>query len=65
MRYLELNAAGIVVNISIWDGIAHYQPAGIAQLLPADQHPGVSFGWKLINDEWIAPEEPVVEQPNE
>lgn len=63
MRYLELNAQGVVVNIVVWDGVSHYEPAGIAQLLPCDQHPGVSFGWTKVEGGWIAPPEP--EQPQE
>ena len=57
MRYLELNAQGVVVNIVVWDGITHYEPAGITQLLPCDQHPGVSFGWTKIEGGWQAPPE--------
>jgi len=55
MRYLELNAEGVVVNFVIWDGISHYEPVGIAELLPCDEHPGVSFGWQKIDGEWHAP----------
>lgn len=61
MRYLELNAQGVVVNIVIWDGVSHYEPAGIAQLLPCVEHPGISYGWKLVNDIWIAPPDSQIE----
>jgi hypothetical protein len=63
MRYLELNSQGVVVNVVVWDGVSHYEPAGIAQLLPCDQHPGISFGWTKVEGGWIAPPEP--EQPQE
>lgn len=57
MRYLELNKNNIVINIIIWDGISPYTTEG--HLLLADENPGVSFGWKLENNEWIAPEEKI------
>ena len=55
MRYLELNAQGVVVNIVVWDGVSPYVPAGVAQLLRYDENPGVSYGWKLVGEEWEAP----------
>lgn len=55
MRYLELNAEGVVVNISIWDGVTSYSPVGIAQLLLCEDNPGVSFGWKIVDGIWEAP----------
>jgi hypothetical protein len=55
MRWLELNAEGIVINISIWDGVTPYTPAGVAQLLPCDDNPGVSFGWRIVDGAWEAP----------
>lgn len=55
MRWLELNADGVVMNIVVWDGVKPYAPARVAQLLPCDENPGVSFGWRLVTDEWIAP----------
>jgi hypothetical protein len=57
MRYLELNSQGVVVNVVVWDGVSHYEPAGIAQLLPCDEHPNVSFGWTKIEGGWQAPPE--------
>jgi hypothetical protein len=60
MRWLELNAEGIVTNIVVWDGVTPYTPAGVAQLLPCDDNPGVSFGWKIVDGMW---EPPVVEEP--
>jgi hypothetical protein len=58
MRYLELNAEGVVINIVVWDGVSPYAPAGIAQLLPCNEHPGVSYGWRKVDGGWI---EPIVE----
>ena len=55
MRYLELNADSVVVNISIWDGVTPYSPAGVSQLLPCEDNPGVSFGWKIVDGIWEAP----------
>ena len=55
MRWLELNTEGVVVNISIWDGVTSYSPAGITQLLPCEDNPGVSFGWKIVDGIWEAP----------
>jgi len=61
MRWLELNAEGVVTNISIWDGVTSYTPAGVAQLLPCDDNAGVSYGWKIVDGMWEAP--PPVEEP--
>ena len=58
MRWLELNAHGVVINISIWDGVSPYTPAGVAQLLLCDENPGVSFGWKIVDGMWEAPPPP-------
>lgn len=56
MRYLELNSNGVVVNVVIWDGVTPYTPEGVAQLLREDEHPGVGYGWRRVDDAWIAPE---------
>ena len=61
MRWLELNAEGVVVNVVVWDGVSTYAPQGVAQLLRCDDHPGVSFGWQLVDGEWIQPQE----EPND
>jgi len=63
MRWLELNAEGVVTNIVVWDGVSEYAPAGIAQLLPCSEHLGVSFGWRKVNNGWEAP--PHVELPDD
>jgi hypothetical protein len=62
MRWLELNADSVVVNISIWNGVTPYSPAGIAQLLPCEDNPGVSFGWQLVDSVWQVP---IVEEEEE
>lgn len=61
MRYLELNADGVVTNIVVWDGVSPYAPQGVAQLLRCDDHAGVSYGWRLVDGEWVAPIEPAAE----
>jgi hypothetical protein len=55
MRWLELNADGVVINISIWDGVSPYTPAGVAQLLPCADNVGVSYDWKIVDGLWQAP----------
>jgi len=55
MRWLELNADGVVTNIVVWDGVSEYAPQGVAQLLSCSEHPGVSFGWRKVEDGWEAP----------
>lgn len=60
MRWLEINAEGVVINIVVWDGVTPYTPAGVAQLLPCDDNPGVSFGWRIVDGMWEAP---IVEEP--
>ena len=62
MRWLELNADGVVINISIWDGVSPYTPAGVAQLLPCDDNVCVSFGWKIVDGMWEAPPPPEDEE---
>lgn len=65
MKYLELNAEGVVTNIIIWDGVSPYEPPGVAQLLPCSQHPGVGYGWKRVANNWQAPLPAVVVVPSE
>jgi hypothetical protein len=55
MRWLELNIEGVVTNIVVWDGVSEYAPLGVAQLLSCSEHPGVSFGWRKVEDGWEAP----------
>lgn len=55
MRWLELNADGVVVNIVVWDGVTPYTPDGVTQLLPCEDNIGVSFGWKIVGGMWQAP----------
>lgn len=57
MRYLEINAAGRIVNIVEWDGVSPYAPDGIT-LVPHAEHPHTAIGWTLIDDEWVAPPTP-------
>jgi hypothetical protein len=65
MRWLELNADDVVVNIVVWDGVSPYAPAGVARLLKCEENPGVSFGWRIVDGVWVAPVESVVDQPVE
>lgn len=58
MRWLELNADGVVVNIIVWDGVSSYNPPGVTSLVPCHENPGVSYGWKLVDGEWVAPPSP-------
>lgn len=55
MRWLELNAEGVVTNIVIWDGVSLYEPEGVAQLLLCDNNVGVSVDWKLVDGVWVEP----------
>jgi hypothetical protein len=54
MRYLELDANGTVRNIIKWDGVSPYNPTNMT-LLPHADHPQASYGWQLVDGEWIAP----------
>lgn len=56
MRYLQLNAEGVVTNIVLWDGVSPYTPEGMAQLLPCEDNDGISFGWKIVDGTWEAPQ---------
>lgn len=53
-RYLELDSNNTVVNIIVWDGVSEYAPEGLT-LLPCNEHPGVTFGWTLVDGKWVAP----------
>jgi hypothetical protein len=55
MRYLEVNADSVVVNIVVWDGVAAYEPAGVS-LVACDDAPGVSYGWRKVDGQWIPPQ---------
>jgi len=50
-----------VTNIVVYDGVSPYAPQGVAQLLRCDDHAGVSYGWRLVDGEWVAPIEPAAE----
>jgi hypothetical protein len=63
MRYLVINEQGYVENIIIWDGVTRYNPKNKTLLLENNAPTGVTFGWQLVNSEWIAL--PVVEQTEE
>jgi hypothetical protein len=60
MRYLVINAQGYVENIIIWDGVSPYSEPNKTLLLESNAPTGTTFGWQLVNGEWIAP--PVVEE---
>jgi hypothetical protein len=60
MRYLVINEQGYVENIIIWDGVSRYNPKNKTLLLESEAPTGATFGWQLVNGEWIAP--PVVEE---
>ena len=65
MRYLELNAEGVVINIVVWDGVTPYAPVGVAQLLRCDENPGVSYGWRIVHGGWQAPPEEPSQAPTD
>lgn len=53
MRYLELDTNGRVINIIIWDGITPYDPG--YTLIPCTDAPHATYGWQLIDGQWVAP----------
>lgn len=42
---------GIVVNVSLWDGISEWNPEHNIVEIPEDSHAGI--GWSYINNEFI------------
>ena len=62
MRYFEINPDGYVVNIIVWDGVSEYHPAGLELMAVTDAPVGVTYGWRVINGEWLAPP---AEEPSE
>ena len=63
MRYLVLDDNGFVVNIIIWDGVSKLPKRNKNVMLQSDALIGITFGWQLVDGEWIAA--PVIEQPEE
>jgi hypothetical protein len=62
MRYFHINnETHIVTNICLWDGVSEYNPSGV-YLIPADDFPEVSYGWKKTESGWEAPPEQEQEQ---
>jgi len=60
MRYLVLNEHGYVENIIMWDGVSRLPKSIKNVMLESEAPTGVTFGWQLVNDEWIPV--PVVEE---
>lgn len=54
-RYLEIDSAGKVVNVIVWDGQTPYDPDGLTLLNINDAPKGCDIGWQLIDDVWVAP----------
>ena len=56
MKYLVLNADGLVINVIVWDGITPYN-AGQGDTLIAltDAPQGAWTGWAYIDGVWTAP----------
>ena len=60
MRYALINANGLVVNVSLWDGETEWQPPeGITVVKVPDGQP-CGPGWTFNGTDWIAP--PPVEE---
>lgn len=56
-KYAVVNVNNVVENIIVWDGETPYEPGNNASLLNIEElHIGI--GWELIDDEWVAPENP-------
>lgn len=55
MRYLVINKQGYVENIIIWDGVSRYNPKNKTLLAVNEAPIGATFGWQLVDGEWIAP----------
>jgi hypothetical protein len=57
MRYAHINADGLVVNVSLWDGESEYTPAEGITLVNVD---GVACGpgWSYVDGQFIAPPKP-------
>lgn len=55
MRYLVLNEQGYVENIIMWDGVSKL-PKSIKNVMLESEAPvGITFGWQLVDGEWITP----------
>jgi hypothetical protein len=63
MRYLVLDNDGFVINIIVWDGVSKIPTRNQNVVLESNAPIGATFGWQLVNNEWIAL--PVIEQPEE
>lgn len=62
MRY-ALVCDGEVVNVILWDGEEEYTPAEGCEIVEVSDE--ISIGWTRVDGEWVAPEEPAMEIPEE
>lgn len=60
-RWAVLDEEGLVVNVILWNPTHDYESDAPMLQLPDDSP--VCPGWKLADDEWIAPQQP--EEPEE
>lgn len=54
MRYAHINADGLVVNVSLWDGVTEYNPPEGITMINVDDVP-CGPGWTYDGTTFIAP----------
>ena len=54
LHHAVMDAAGVVVNVVLWDGQTKFDPGPDLRLVKAPREVGP--GWKLDGENWTAPE---------
>lgn len=58
----NVDGVDTVTNVTRWDGDADtWTPPEGAEMLPAEDHPGVWIYWTRVDGEWFPPEPPTEE----
>jgi len=57
-RYAHVNAAGLVVNCSVWDGVTEYDPGEGVTMVQVSEGVVAGPGWSYVDGEFVAPPEP-------
>jgi hypothetical protein len=57
-RYTHINTDGLVVNVSLWDGVTEYDPGKEISLVKVPDDLPCGPGWSYVDGEFIPPAEP-------
>lgn len=57
-RYAHVDGNGLIVNVSLWDGVTVFDPGEGVVLVEVGDAP-CGPGWSYVDGEFVAPPEPV------